>query len=60
MHKVGSIRSLRGSDFVVLEDREIDNPPIMPPSCCDELEDEIIVNQGTSTEYLNRFLFCFF
>lgn len=60
MHKVGSIRSLRGSDFVVLEDREIDNPPIMPPSCCDELEDEIIVNQGTSIEYLNRFLFCFF
>lgn len=53
MHKVGSVRSLRGSDFVVVEDREIDDPPIMPPSCCDELEDEILVNEETDIEYLS-------
>lgn len=42
MHKVASVRSLRGSDLVgdsVVEGQD----SILPPSCCEELEDEIIV-----------------
>lgn len=42
MHKACSVRSLRGSDLVAVGDTSVVDP-IMPPSCCDELEDEILV-----------------